>query len=120
MIEALEGFPANVAAFSCHGHVTRTDYDTVLVPAVEEALRRHEKIRLYYETAADFEGIDPGAVLEDVMVGLSHALQWERMAVVTDVNWIRNSILLFRFLIPGELRVYSSDEAAKAKEWIAA
>jgi hypothetical protein len=120
MIEVLEGFPANVAAFACHGHVTRKDYDSVLVPVVEAALERHDKLRLYYETASDFDGIDPGAVLEDTMVGISHALRWEKMAVVTDIGWIRHSILLFRFLLPGELRVFPSAEAAEAKEWIVA
>jgi hypothetical protein len=120
MIEALEGFPDNVAAFACHGHVTRNDYNAVLVPAVDEALKRHDKLRLYYETAADFDGIDAGAVLEDTMVGISHALRWEKLAVVTDISWIRHSILLFRFLMPGELRVFPSAEAASAKEWIVA
>ncbi|MGD8324420.1 MAG: STAS/SEC14 domain-containing protein [Gammaproteobacteria bacterium] len=120
MIEVLAGFPANVTAFACHGHVTRKDYDSVLVPAVEKALEQHEKIRLYYETASDFDGIDPGAVLEDTMVGISHALRWEKLAVVTDISWIRHSILFFRFLMPGELRVYPSHQADQAKEWIAA
>lgn len=36
MIEALTGFPDNVAAFVCHGHVTRTDNETVLIPDVEK------------------------------------------------------------------------------------
>ena len=120
MIEALEGFPGNVAAFACHGHVTRKDYDTVLVPVVEQALEEHEKVRIYYETAADFDGIDPGAVLEDTMIGLSHALRWEKLAVVTDIGWIRHSISLFRFLMPGELRIFPAAEAAAAREWIAA
>ena len=120
MIEVLEGFPANVAAFVCHGHVTRKDYDSVLVPMVEEKLEQNDKLRLYYETARDFDGIDPGAVLEDTMIGLSHALRWEKMAVVTDIGWIRHSILLFRFLLPGELRVFPAAEASQAKEWIVA
>lgn len=120
MIEVLKGFPATVAAFACHGHVTRKDYDTVLVPAVEATLNHHEKARLYYETAADFEGIDAGAVLEDTMVGLSHALRWEKMAVVTDIGWIRHAILLFRFVMPGELRVFSSADAEQARAWIVA
>ena len=120
MIEKLEGFPANVTAFACHGHVTRKDYDAVLVPAVEEALENNDKLRLYYETASDFDGIDPGAVLEDTMVGLSHALRWEKMAVVTDIGWIRHAILFFRFLMPGELRVFPSAEAANARKWIVA
>ena len=97
MIEQLKDFPDNVVAFVCRGHVTKHDYDTVLVPAVMQALRNHEKLRLYYETAADFFGIDPGAVWEDIKVGMEHLTRWERMAVVTDVEWIKNTIKAFGF-----------------------
>ena len=31
MIELLKGFPDNVVALACHGHVSREDYDKVLV-----------------------------------------------------------------------------------------
>ena len=118
MIEVLEGFPTNVLAFACHGRVTRQDYDTVLIPAVTKALHENEKIRLYYETAGDFAGIDPGAVLEDAKVGMSHLLRWEKFAVVTDVEWIRHTMKLFAFLVPCEMKIFSTDEAAQAREWI--
>ncbi len=120
MIEVLKNFPENVVAFACHGHVTRNDYSTVLVPAVEKALGRHSKIRLYYETADDFAGIDPGAVWEDTKVGIAHLPRWERFAVVTDVEWIKHAVKFFSFLMPGELRVYSTAEAGQARRWIAA
>jgi hypothetical protein len=120
MIEALQGFPDNVLAFVCHGHVTRQDYDTVLIPAVAKALEQNDKVRLYYETAADFGGIDPGAVFEDVKVGMSHLSRWEKFAVVTDVNWIKHTMKLFSFLLPGEMRVFSGDKAVEAKEWVVA
>ena len=120
MIEALKDFPENVVAFVCHGHVTKNDYATVLVPAVEKALSRHEKVRLYYETAADFAGIDPSAVWEDTKVGISHLLRWERVAVVTDVEWIKHTMEFFGFMMPAELRAFSTAEAAKARQWIAA
>ncbi|VBA36962.1 hypothetical protein LAUMK13_01402 [Mycobacterium innocens] len=42
MIERLQGFPDDVAAFAFHGHVTKTDYDTVLVPDFEDRLARHQ------------------------------------------------------------------------------
>jgi hypothetical protein len=32
MIEVLEGFGDNIAAYACHGHVTKADYETVLIP----------------------------------------------------------------------------------------
>ena len=118
MIESLKSFPGNVLAFVCHGHVTKQDYATVLVPAVEKALKEHDKVRLYYETASDFAGIEPSAVWEDTKVGVSHLLRWERFAVVTDIEWIKHTMKFFSFVIPGELRVFSTTEAAQAKKWI--
>ena len=120
MIEALTNFPSNVAAFVCHGHVTKDDYANVLIPAVENALAAHDKVRLYYETAADFSGVDPGAVWADTKVGMQHFLRWERIAVVTDVAWIQHTMQAFGFLMPAELRVFPSAESAQARNWIVA
>lgn len=118
MIEQLSGFPSNVVAVVCKGRVTKSDYDLVLVPAVLKALRAHEKIRLYYETGADFAGIDPGAIWDDFKVGMEHLMRWQRIAVVTDVEWIRNAVRFFSFLMPSTTKLFSQLEAAKAREWI--
>lgn len=120
MIEPMKDLPDNVLGFVCHGEVTREDYEAVLIPAVEKVLADHDTVRLYYETAADFEGIEAAAVWEDMKVGMSHLRRWERFAVVTDVEWIRHAIGLFSFLMPGELRVFPSTEVAQAREWIVA
>jgi hypothetical protein len=118
VIELLRGFPDNVVAIKCHGEVTRKDYDTVLVPAIEKALSSHDKIRLLYEAGPEFEGVDAGAVWEDFMVGMENFPRWERVAVITDVEWISLATRLFSFAIPGTLRVYAMEDAAKARLWI--
>ncbi|MGE0407896.1 MAG: STAS/SEC14 domain-containing protein [Amphiplicatus sp.] len=120
MIEPLSGFSTNVVAFACKGHVSKKDYKTVLEPQVEKALDSHDKIRLYYEIGADFEGIDPGAVWEDFKVGIGHLRRWERVAVVTDVDWIEHTMKMFSFLLPGDMKVFPAAEAAAARKWIAA
>ena len=120
MIEALPNFPDYVVAVACKGHVTRHDYETVLVPKVEKALKRHEKVRLYYQVDPDFKGIDPGAVWEDFKVGVGHLTRWARIAIVTDVDWIRNTMAVFSFLIPGEIRIFPTSEMSKARDWIVA
>lgn len=120
MIEQLHELPANVLGFVCHGHVTPEDYEQVLIPAVQKRLAEAGPVRLYYETANDFSGIKPGAVWDDMKLGLSHLERWERFAVVTDIDWIRHTMRFFSFLMPGEMKIFSSQEAAKAKEWIAA
>jgi SpoIIAA-like len=117
MIERLKDFPANVLAFVCRGKVTRSDYDTVLVPAVNEALKKGGRLRLYYETDGDFS-IEPGAMWEDFKVGMEHLTRWERMAVVTDIDWIKHTMRFFSFMMPGELRAFPRSEAAAARAWL--
>jgi len=118
MIEALKDFPDNVAAFAYHGHVTKADYETVVIPDIEDKLTRHKRVRLYAQIAPDFTGIDPGAVWEDTKLGASHFLSWERAAVVTDVEWIKQTGKFFAFMMPGMLHVFPTDEAAKARDWV--
>jgi hypothetical protein len=118
MIKPLPNFADNIVALACEGHVTRDDYETVLVPKVEKALAKFDKIRLYYQIGSDFEGIDPSAIWEDFKVGIEHITRWERIAVVTDVDWIRRTMSAFSFLIPGEMHVFPVAEEVKAREWI--
>jgi hypothetical protein len=118
MIERLPNFPAGVLAFVCKGRVTKADYDTVLVPAVMQALKSQGKVRLYYETAGNFTGIDAGAMWEDFKVGMEHLTRWERVAVVTDVEWIGQTMRFFSFLMPGAMKLFPSSEATQAREWI--
>jgi SpoIIAA-like len=118
MIEIIKTFPGNVVGLVAKGHVTKEDYEKVLIPGVEAALKRHSKIRLYYELGSEFSGIDPGAAWEDLKVGVEHITRWERMAVVTDVDWIRHMINAFRFLMPGKMQVFPTANAAAARAWI--
>lgn len=46
MIRLLSGFPENVLAVACEGHVTRSDYENVLIPAIRAALERQPKLRV--------------------------------------------------------------------------
>jgi len=118
MIELIEGLPDNVIAASCSKQVTKEDYERVLIPAVEAALKKHDKVRLYYRIGPEFEGIDPTAILEDMKVGFSHLSHWERIAIVTDVEWIRMAIRAFAFMVPGQVKFFGNDQDAEAREWI--
>jgi hypothetical protein len=118
VIETLEGFPDNVVALEAKGQVTTKDYEEVLIPKVETALQRHANVRLYYELGPEFTGIDAGAAWDDLKIGLEHLTRWERMAVVTDVDWIRHVINAFRVFMPGQLRVFATAQATEAQAWI--
>ena len=118
MIEQLKTFPDHVLAFVYKGHITKADYDTVLVPVILNALETQDKVRLYIETDATFSGIGPGAIWEDFKVGVEHLTRWERVVVVTDVDWIKHAMRLFSFLMPGAVKTVAPAEAAQARAWI--
>jgi SpoIIAA-like len=120
MIEILQGFPNNVVACVAKGQVTKEDYDGVLIPRIERALENNSRIRCYYELSPAFKGFEVSAAWEDAKIGIEHLTRWERVAVVTDVDWIRLATNAFRFLMPGQVRVFSCAQFSEAKSWIVA
>lgn len=120
MIETVAGMPDSVVAFKARDRVTRRDYETVLIPGVEAALKHHDKLKLYYELGPEFTGIDPGAILEDLELGIRRLPHWEKLAVVTDVEWIRQAVNAFAFMIHGKVKVFPTSQTAAARKWIAA
>jgi len=118
MIEQLLGFPKNVVAFAGRGQVTKADYVSTLVPAVETTAAGQDRLRLYYELGSDFAGMDAGALVEDFKIGMHHLNRWERVAVVTDVQWIVHAISLFGFLLPGAIKVFATKDADQARAWV--
>lgn len=117
MIRRLSSFPSDVVAVVCSGNVTKLEYDTVLVPAVATALRTHPKLGLYYQTGLNFS-IDAGALAADVRLGLEHITRWERVALVTDIEWVPQAVHALGFLLQGELKVFSLSDTAKARAWV--
>ncbi len=120
MMGVMSGFSGNVVGIQATGQITREDYEKVLVPAVDAAIASHGKVRLYYQIGPNFSGIDPGAAFQDFKVGMEHFTQWERVAVVTNVDWIRHSVRAFGFLMPIKMETFSIADADKAREWISA
>jgi SpoIIAA-like len=122
VVERLEGMPPGAIGFRISGKVTRDEYHELLAP-VHEALERGEQVNYLVATAPDFDGLELGALWDDVKaagsVGLKHRSSWERFAVVTDKEWMRNAIAAFGWISPGELRVFEPDQVDAAKAWVA-
>lgn len=116
MLELIDGLPGNVVGIAVSGRLTKRDCEDLLVPAMQKSLKRHEKIRLYYELNSRF----PGAAWDELDLGLEHAACCERVAIVTDIGWVRLTVKALRFLIPSEIRVFATIEADEGRAWIKA
>jgi len=118
MLEIITDLPDRVLGLKAVGEVTSDDYQAILVPALDGKLAKSKKVRLLYVLGSEFQGYTGGAAWEDAKIGMKHLNAFERVAVVTDVDWIRNMVKAFGFAIFGEVRVFDNGDVDEARKWI--
>jgi hypothetical protein len=118
MINVSFGTPDNLVIAVVHGKVTGEDYEKVLIPAIEEKLKTHKKIRLLYQLYKDFSGFTADAIWDDAKLGLSHLTAFETVAVVTDIHWITDAVKFFGLFMRCPIKVFSNDQVAEARRWV--
>jgi len=122
MIERLDDVPSNVIGIRASGKLTREDYRDGLEPALNEATASGEARVLF--VLPDFDGLEPGAWLEDVKTGLRAEVldrsKWKKLAFVCGVDWVAKATRAFTWAMPGELEIFEMDDLDEAKGWVAA
>ncbi|MEW6764783.1 MAG: STAS/SEC14 domain-containing protein [Pseudomonadota bacterium] len=119
MIEVIPNMPDNIVGFVATGEVSAQDYETVFIPAIESTLKENEKVRILYHIAPEFTGFTAGALWDDVKIGVAHLRAWEKIAVVTDSDWIRRTGGFLNFVLPCPVKVFPNAELDEATQWIA-
>jgi len=120
MIECIPNLPGHVVGVIASGQVTGSDYETVLIPAIQAALAAHGRVRILYQLGSGFTGFTVGAMWDDMKVGLAHWSAWEKAAVVTDNEWIAGAVRLFALTMPCPVKVFSNKEITEATQWVTA
>jgi hypothetical protein len=120
MVQLITGMPPGTLGFQLSGHLTREDYK-VLVPPLRTKVEAGERLRVLYAIGPGLH-LEPGAMWEDlkldVELGIKHRDAWERVAVVTDLNWLWRAFDLFSWMVPGELRLFHESELEQSKTWL--
>jgi hypothetical protein len=123
VIEMLDGMPDGVLGFRATGKLTAEDYTEGMMPALRAAAESGE-MRIVYVLGEDFHGLDAGAMVQDAKAGFELTIgrrsSWKRLAMVSDLEWIRHSIHLLGWLAPGELKLFGVDQLDEATAWAAA
>lgn len=118
MIRVLEGMPEGVLGFEASGKLTADDYTAVLAPALEGAASGAGKIRVLLDFSGDFDGMEAGAVWQDLRTGVRDWKAWERIALVTDHTWMRDGLAMFAWAVPGQARAFPRSDRAAALGWL--
>jgi hypothetical protein len=122
MLELIADLPEGVVGVEAHGKVTSADYEQVLIPAVDAARAASEegKVRVLYVLDADFPDYTAGAMWEDTKLGLAKLRAWERIAVVSDADWLAKALHAFGWIMPGEVKAFRREELDEARSWVTA
>ena len=117
-LEFIELGPVPVITVCARGRLTHQDY-LAFMPQLEAAINEQtgDRVRMVFD-ARDLVGWEPGALLDDLRVGLRHGRQLDRVALVTDARWLSILSQLADVLMPGELRSFG--DRAEAEAWVQA
>ena len=111
--------PPGTYGFKATGKLSASDYTEVAIPPLRDAIERGEKVRFLFQIGPGFEGLQAGAVWQEIKadlgLGVRHLSAWERTAVVSDEQWLRHVTATFDWMLPGEMRLFALERAAGRK-----
>ena len=116
MLQVITDVPEGVLGFEVSGKLEEKDYRDVLVPALQQAAAGG-RLRAVI-VISKFEGLTPGALWEDLKMGVRYWTAWKRIAVVSDAQWIDRATHWFAWLVPGEVKSFSLSQRDEAMAWV--
>ena len=123
MVEQIPDMPPGTLGFRLSERLVREDYVQVLVPPLRRAVERAEQLRVLYAIGPGLH-MEPGALWEDIKLelglGIGHRELWERIAVVTDLDWLWHAFSLFSWMVPGEMHLFHERDFHAARAWLSA
>ena len=120
MIKVLDGLPDGVLGFEAEGELSGADYKNILAPALNAVTDDGGKLRIVFVFAGEFSGMESGAMWQDLKMGVKDWNAWERIALVTDHQWMREGLRMFSWAVPGDVKIFDTNQRAEAIEWTAA
>ena len=118
MIVEMSGLPDGVVGFEASGKLAAEDYRDVVLPVIEKAAAAGD-VR-FVIVIPEFEGMTGGALWQDLKMGIEHFRGWKRIALVTDIGWMKHATDLFGWMTPGETKTFALAQRDDAIAWVQA
>jgi hypothetical protein len=110
--------PPGTIGFEAVGEVEDDDWERSVEPLLRTEVAAGRKVRLLYLLGPEMHEVEGDAVAADSGFHARHATSFERLAVVSDEDWIRPALRVLSALLPGKARGFRVRELAEAKAWL--
>ncbi|HET6227173.1 MAG TPA: STAS/SEC14 domain-containing protein [Bacteroidia bacterium] len=118
MIDEIKNLPDNMVGFKASGEVTEADFKNIVMPKVQQAIDKNQKLNYLLVLNTDIKNFTVGAWLKDAVLGVKHLFKWNRAAIVSDVEGIRKFTNGFSLLMPGEFKGFEHKDQQQAIDWV--
>ena len=119
MLRPLAEMPAGTIGFEAVGEVDDDDWEDAVEPVLRREAAEDRKIRLLYLLGPEAREVEGAAMSSDVGFRMRHASSFDRVAVVSDEDWMRPALKALSFLLPGKAKGFPVHDLARAKQWLA-
>jgi hypothetical protein len=89
------------------------------MPADTREIAEGHKVRLLYLLGPEARDVEGDAMKADTGFRARHATSFDRVAVVSDEDWMRPALGALSFLVPGKAKGFPVHELSAAKAWLA-
>lgn len=117
-MELIDDLPDEVVGVRAIAEVEGEDYESVLEPAIEDRLSRHDTIRLLVVLGPEYEGYGLSGAIADLKLGVTTFRSYDKIALVSDSTWMGRAVETFGRLMPGKVRALPLDALDEAREWV--
>jgi hypothetical protein len=118
MITIMQETEGKTLVVQATGSLTNQDYEKILIPSLNQLIEKFEKIRLVFYLAENFTGIELGAVWDDAVFGLQHRHNFEKIAIVSDKQWVEWATKIGSYFLDGQVAFYTPTEFKDAVAWV--
>lgn len=120
MLKQIRDMPPGTVGFEAVGEVEDDDWEDVVEPVLHEQIAAGGKVRMLYLLGPQSREVEGEAMGSDASFRARHAASFERVAVVSDEDWMRVALAALSFLMPGKAKGFSVAELPEAMDWLAA
>jgi hypothetical protein len=120
MLQRIHDMPAGTLGFEAVGEVEDDDWERAVEPKLRREIADGHKLRLLYVVGPRAREVEGDAMSADMEFRARHAGSFERVAVVSDEDWIRPALRALSFLLPGKAKGFRTRDLPAAKTWLTA
>jgi hypothetical protein len=120
MLRRMTDMPTGTIGFEAIGDVEDDDWEREVEPVLRREIADGRTVRLLYLLGPEARHVEGDAMGADTGFRARHASSFERVAVVSDEDWMRPALRALSFLLPGKARGFRVHDLPGAKAWLAA